>query len=304
MRFNRAILGALAAAIAATPSAGAETTERGTGPYPALFEERADLPNHVIYRPADLAALREKSLGIYVFGNGGCSADGTGSRNHLLEIASHGYLVIASGVIPPAKPPTPAAPPAPPASGAPKLVAQTPTSALVEAIDWAQRENAKPGSPFQGRVAVDAVAVSGWSCGGLQALAVAQDPRVKTAVIMNSGFFKDGTNPIGGIVSDKAMLSGLHGPTLYVLGGPTDIAYANGTDDYQRITKVPAALVNIPVGHGGTYMQPHGGIAAEVVSAWLDWQLKGQKTAAARFKGPDCGFCRDPRLTLDRKGVD
>jgi len=301
MRFNRDISCALAAVVLAAPSIRAETVEQGSGPYPALFEERADLPNHVVYRPADLAAVGQKSLGIYVFGNGGCSADGTGSRNHLLEIASRGYLVIASGVIPRAAPPAPAAAPAP---GAPKLVAQTPTSALVEAIDWAQRENVRPGSPFRGRIAADAVAVSGWSCGGLQALSVAQDPRVKTAVIMNSGFFKDGTNPIGGIVSDKALLSGLHGPVLYVLGGPTDIAYANGTDDYQRITKVPAALVNIPVGHGGTYMQPHGGIAAEVVSAWLDWQLKGQKAAAARFKGPNCGFCGDPRLTLDRKQID
>jgi dienelactone hydrolase len=304
MRFNRVMLGSFAAAILAVPSVAAESAERGGGPFPALFEERADLPNHVVYRPADLSAVGRKSLGIYVFGNGGCSADGTGSRNHLLEIASHGYVVIASGVIPPATPPAPAAAPAPAASGAPKLVAQTPTSALVEAIDWAQRENAKPGSPFQGRIAADAVAVSGWSCGGLQALSAAQDSRVKTAVIMNSGFFKDGTNPIGGIVSDKAMLAGLHGPVLYVLGGPTDIAYANGTDDYQRITKVPAALVNIPVGHGGTYMQPHGGIAAEVVTAWLDWQLKGQKVAAARFTGPNCGFCQDPRLTLDRKNIE
>ncbi len=303
MRFNRVILGSLAAAILAQPSVGAESAERGTGPYPALFEERADLPNHVVYRPANLTVVGRKSLGIYVFGNGGCSADGTSSRNHLLEIASHGYLVIASGVIPPATPSAPAAAPAPAAPGAPKLVAQTPTSALVEAIDWAQRENAKPGSPFQGRIVADAVAVSGWSCGGLQALSAAQDPRVKTAVIMNSGFFKDGTNPIGGIVSDKAMLGGLHGPVLYVLGGPTDIAYANGTDDYQRITKVPAALVNIPVGHGGTYMQPHGGIAAEVVTAWLDWQLKGQKAAAAHFTGPNCGFCRDERLKLDSKNI-
>ena len=304
MRFNRVILGSLAAAILAPPSAGAEMVEQGSGPYPALFEERADLPNHVVYRPANLAAVGRKSLGIYVFGNGGCSADGTSSRNHLLEIASHGYLVIAPGVVPHATPLPPTAAPAPVAPGAPKLVAQTPTSALVEAIDWAQRENVKPGSPFLGRIAVDQVAVSGWSCGGLQALSAAQDPRVKTAVIMNSGFFKDGTNPIGGIVSDKAMLAGLHGPVLYVLGGPTDIAYANGTDDYQRIAKVPAALVNIPVGHGGTYMQPHGGIAAEVVTAWLDWQLKGQKAAAAHFTGPNCGFCRDPRLTLERKGLD
>ena len=87
-------------AFAAGLPAAAEAPERGTGPYPALFEEQAGLPDHVVYRPADLNALGREKLGIYVFGNGACSADGTSSRNHLLEIASHGYLVIASGVIP------------------------------------------------------------------------------------------------------------------------------------------------------------------------------------------------------------
>ena len=277
----------------------------GSGQFPAMKEEVPSLPHHVVYRPKDLGALGRQKLGVVAWGNGGCSEDGASSRFHLLELASHGYLVIASGRIlsGPGAPPREPRPAAPPAAGA-IPPPRTQVSDLTEAIDWALAENKRSGGPYFGRIDPSLVAYSGWSCGGLQALAVAQDPRVKTAVIMNSGFFKDGTNPIGGIVSDKAMLSGLHGPTLYVLGGPTDIAYANGTDDYQRITKVPAALVNIPVGHGGTYMQPHGGIAAEVVSAWLDWQLKGQKDAAARFKGPNCGFCRDPRLTVDRKGID
>ena len=125
-----------------------------------------------------------------------------------------------------------------------------------------------------------------------------------TAVIMNSGFFPEDANPIGGVVSDKALLKTLHGSILYVLGGPTDIAAANGTDDFQRIDHIPAALVNIPVGHGGTYMQPHGGIAAEVVTAWLDWRLKNDGNAAARFVGKDCGFCQDKRITIERKHFD
>ena len=98
-----AFVGSAPAAMAAEAPAG------------AVFEERADFPNHVVYRPTDLNKARRDKLGVYIFGNGGCSADGTSSRNHLLEIAAHGYLVIAAGTIPSGKP----AAGAPPAPGAP-----------------------------------------------------------------------------------------------------------------------------------------------------------------------------------------
>lgn len=283
--------------LGASAASAQPAVEQGSGPYPAIYEARADLPDQVVYRPKDLDKLGKAKLGIYVFGNGGCGADGTASRNHLLEIASRGYLVIAPGRIPGSATPKPQN--AAPTPG--QLQAQTRTEQLSEAIDWAQREATRPGSPFYDRIARDQVAASGWSCGGLQALTVAQQPRVKTAIIMNSGFFNEGANPISGVVSDKKLLDGLHGPVLYVLGGKEDIAYANGTDDYRRIGKFPAALVNIPVGHGGTYMQPHGGLGAEVVTAWLDWRLKGDRQAAARFVGPDCAYCTDKRLTIETK---
>lgn len=296
---HAATLIAVAVAVTAPatiPASAADRVERGSGRYPAIFEERADLPGHVVYRPADLRPIARGGLPIYVFGNGGCGADGTASRNHLLEIASHGYLVIASGRIPRAAPATAA----PPASGG-QLTAPTETRALTDAIDWAQRENRRAASPFAGKIAADRIAVSGWSCGGLQALSAAQDPRVTTAVIMNSGFFAPGTNPIAGVVSDKALLGTLHGSILYVLGGPSDIAHANGSDDFARIDHLPAALVDIPVGHGGTYMQPHGGVAAMVVTGWLDWRLKRSAAAARQFTGVACGLCRDPRVTIRRK---
>ena len=71
----------------------------GTGRFAAMKEEVASLPRHVVYRPKDLAALGNTKLGVVAWGNGGCSDDGASSRFHLLEIASHGYLVIASGRI-------------------------------------------------------------------------------------------------------------------------------------------------------------------------------------------------------------
>src|SRR6202789_1233900 len=92
----------------------------GTGKYPALKEMVDSLPNHVIYRPADLTKLGKEKLGVLAWGNGGCAADGAGGRFHLTEIASHGYLAIASGTIlsGPGAPPR-AAPPMPPAGAAP-----------------------------------------------------------------------------------------------------------------------------------------------------------------------------------------
>jgi hypothetical protein len=302
-----------ATAAIAQPAPTPAPASEGTGRYPAIFEEQASLPAHVVYRPRDLNSLGREKMPIYVWGNGGCSADGTSSRNHLLEIASHGYVAIASGTIPKGPPRSaPAASPPPPAPGAGgaqrppagPLPAATPTAALREAIDWAIAENSRRGSPFYHRLATDRIAVSGWSCGGLQALNVAPDPRVTTAVMMNTGFFAAGASPITGIENDKATLAKLHTPVLYVLGGPTDIAYANGMDDYRRISGIPAAVINIPVGHTGTYFQPNGGLAAQLVTSWLDWQLKGDREAHGRFTGVNCGYCSDSRFTIERKNLN
>ena len=71
----------------------------GTGRFAAMKEEVATLPRHVVYRPKDLGALGTTKLGVVAWGNGGCSDDAASSRFHLLEIASHGYLVLASGRI-------------------------------------------------------------------------------------------------------------------------------------------------------------------------------------------------------------
>jgi len=90
---------------------------------------------------------------------------------------------------------------------------------------------------------------------------------------------------------------------LYILGGTTDIAYKNGMDDFKRIEHVPVAAANIQTGHGGTYFQPNGGAAASVAVSWLQWQLRGDKAAQARFVGKDCGLCKDPQWTLEKKKI-
>jgi dienelactone hydrolase len=286
----------------------------GTGKYPAIKEMVASLPNHVIYRPGDLSRLDGEKLGVLAWGNGGCSADGAGGRLHLAEIASHGYLAIATGTIlsGPGAPPHDPMPMPPVSAGPPEGVTApgfaipppaTKADDLRQAIDWALSENIRPDSPYFGRINPAWIAVSGWSCGGLQALEVAADPRVHAVIIHNSGIFPAGTNPIPGMGISKTALQSLHTPVLYILGGPTDIAYANGMDDFQKIKSVPAMAANLNVGHGGTFMDPNGGRVASVAVSWLDWQLKQDPRAAKRFVGTRCGLCRDPEWKLQSKNI-
>lgn len=273
----------------------------GTGRYAALKEIDPSLAEHVIYRPANLDSLGTTKLGVYVFGNGGCTDDGASARLHLLEVASHGYLAIAPGRIynGPGKTQRPAARPAPTGPDSPPA---TVAAQLREAIDWALAENARKGSRYFGRIDPNAVAISGYSCGGVQALLNAKDPRVATVVIMNSGLFVNGPTRMGGMETGKELLADLHTPTLYVLGGSTDIAYVNGMDDFAKIAHVPVAVANIETGHGGTYWEPNGGAAAQVVVSWLDWRLRGDAKGSAMFLGAQCGLCADPKWKLETKG--
>jgi dienelactone hydrolase len=277
----------------------------GSGPYPALMEVDPALPDHVVYRPADLARVGEGKLGVFVWGNGACADDGASARLHLSEIASHGYLVIAPGKWrngPNAKE-GPASPRTPGPDG---TFPPPPTTAadLTEALDWALAEDARPGSRYAGLIDKQAVAAGGFSCGGVQALAIGGDPRLRTVVVQNSGLFADGAPRIAGMELTKSALRALHTPVIYIQGGETDIAYANGRDDFARIDHVPAVMVDlIGKGHGGTYFEPNGGKAARIAVDWLQWQLRGNAEAAKSFLGEDCGLCGDPEVAIERKNL-
>lgn len=271
---------------------------RGTGPYPAEKAVDPAFPGHVVYRPIDLQPFAARPLPVLVWGNGGCSSDAASSRLFLAEIASHGYLVVAPGTIQsgPGFAPKPI----------PKKIdldVETTTAQVRAGIDMATRADHAPGR-WHGKIDPSRVAVAGWSCGGLQALQLAGDPRIKTVVILHSGVFDEGKNPIKGIEVSKSLLKTLRTPILYILGGTSDVAYQNGRDDVARIDTVPVFLANHDVGHVGTLDEPNGGSEAQVTTNWLDWRLKGDAAAGRTFAGPDCTLCTDPAWNVVRKGID
>ncbi|WP_199199638.1 cellulose binding domain-containing protein [Micromonospora sp. RP3T] len=252
----------------------ADAAVGGSGPYPADYETSTTLANHTIFRPQTLPPER---LPILVWGNGGCSANGLSQGNFLREIASHGFLAIASG--------------APNGSGS------TTSQMLTQSIDWAVAENSRSGSKYYNRLDTSKIAVAGFSCGGLEAYAVSADPRVTTTGIFSSGLLND---------ADDYQLRRLTKPIAYFVGGPSDIAYPNAMDDWGKLPAgLPAFMGNLNVGHGGTYDQPNGGEFGRVAVLYLKWRLKGDTAAGRNFVGADCGLChsqwtvQQKNLTLD-----
>ena len=274
--------------IAADESASRIVEDGGTGEYKAIMISEESLETHTVFRPQDLSVFGKKNkLPIIAWGNGACANSPWEHINFLNEVASHGFLVIAIGPMP---------------EEGERGGGRSQSSQLTDAIDWAIAQNKDKNSPYYKKIDVENIAVSGMSCGGLQTLEIAPDPRVTTAVVCNSGVLPTPTGGMPGMPAvKKEDLKKLHTPTLYLLGGESDIAYNNGMDDYKRINHVPVFVANLDVGHGGTYREPHGGEFAKVATAWYQWQMKGDKEASKMFVGDDCGLCNDAEWKYELK---
>jgi len=262
----------------------------GTGPYKAIMKEEASLPAHTIFVPQDLSKFSSKRpLPVLVWGNGACNNSPFEHYKFLNEIASYGYLVVATGFIP--------------MTDEHYRGPMSTTEQQIESIDWVYAQNSDPNSPLYNKIAVKKLCVAGMSCGGLQSLFNCADPRISALMICNSGLFnqENASSAVGGMpMPPKSKLSEIHTPVIYILGGKTDIAYENGMDDFHRIHHVPAIAVNFPVGHGGTYAKPHGGEFAVVARTWLDWRLKGDKKASKMFVGKKCTLKTREGWTIEK----
>lgn len=262
----------------------------GTGIYPARMYSDASLTTHTVFTPADLSVFDQKNkLPIMVWGNGACANSPWEHINFLSEVASHGFLVVAIGPMP---------------QEGERGGGRSTASQMTDAINWAIAQNSNASSPYFNKLDITKIAACGMSCGGLQALETAPDPRVTTAIICNSGILGGDGNGMAGMPAlKKDHLKKLHTPMLYLLGGPSDIAYNNGMDDFKQINHVPVFVANMNVGHGGTYSKPHGGAFAVVATAWLKWQLKGDKQAAKMFTGATPELSKNPEWTVEKKNI-
>jgi hypothetical protein len=267
------------------PLEGAPKAE--PGPYQVVSEPAFGAPGFQVYRPAALDAFPKKdTLPVMVWGNGGCAIDSTRYSGFLTTIASHGFLVLGTVA----------------QEGAPRR--QATADDLRAAISWAEKENARTGSPLKGKIAIEKVAVMGQSCGGFLSVALGADPRVKTIGVFNSGVQKatPGAAPSAFPTSDD--LPKLNGPVLLINGHEPDFMMAQSAATFDMINHVAAFYgARHNAGHTATVFHPGGGEFANVASNWLRWTFKGDKKAGRMFVGKNCSLCTNSNWDVRSKGI-
>jgi dienelactone hydrolase len=272
------------------------------GPYAVHSEPAAGTTGLMTFRPASLDRFpAQDKLPVVVWGNGGCAISGPRYYGFLETVASHGFLVVTTMSSDAAPPPNAA----PAAGGAapPARPRQATADDLKAGLDWAERENARAGSPLRGKVDTTQMAAMGQSCGGMLSILLGADPRVDTIGVFNAGVQApnpDAPAPAPGTPPPPVRpgfdsLPKLHGPVLLINGHERDFMHGPSRATFDAIEHVPAFYgARHGAGHTATAYHPGGGEFANVASNWLRWHFKGDRAAAAMFAGASCALCTNP----------
>jgi hypothetical protein len=269
----------------ALPLEGAPLAE--PGPYAVTSEKAFGSPGLLVFRPTTLDSFPKKdTLPLMVWGNGGCAIETARYSGFLTTIASHGFLVMGTTA----------------QEGAARR--QATVDDLRAAVDWAEKENTRDGSPLKSKIEMDKVAIMGQSCGGFLSIALGADPRVKTIGVFNSGVLPANPGAPPSPFPTSEGLKNLHGPVLLVNGHEPDFMMANSKATFDAINNLPVFYgARHNAGHTATVFHPGGGEFANVASNWLMWTFKKDKKAGAMFVGKNCGLCTNANWDVQSKGI-
>ena len=269
--------------------------------YDVVREAAPGLPGYTVYRPADLSngsyvnkfgkeyhhRWGHDKFPILVWSNGACTETNDGVLYFLTQVAAHGFVVVAFGE------------PDVHVGGNGKAEEDR----MVKAIDWATSTPGHGGPTYFNQLDASKIATAGFSCGGVDAeYAAVIDPRVKTSIIMCSGFYPDlqpGQNPsMSGILAhSRGLIPDLYGPVMFIPGSPRDdqgsnwdMAFNNAAANFD-LAEVPTVLAyRANTSHGGYFGSVSTAIQLQAVQAvveWLDGILNGNEDALEWVIGPD-----------------
>jgi hypothetical protein len=149
------------------------------------------LRDHTIYYPTK--STGNESWPVLIWGNGACSNQGRSNEALLQNIASYGFLAVAEG--------------------APNGGGTSNSQTMGQAIDWVV---SVAGKGDYANVDATKIMAAGFSCGGTEAMDNINHASVDSIGVISSG-----------LLSNYDAAKNWNKPVLFVLGGSSDIAYAN-----------------------------------------------------------------------------
>lgn len=260
-----------------SPARGAVPKPRPITDPKVAHEALPDLKFHVYY-PRDIME-RKTPAPVISWGNGGCMTFDWMSTTLLERWAAAGFVVVTYND-PDAKPRS--------------VGVDAQAAAQVRMLDWAEKANAE-GGRFAGKLDTQRMVVGGNSCGGVTAFKVAgADKRPKAIFIVSGSILLPGVKE----EERKASAGKVALPTLYIVGGPEDIARTQARLEYDSLNPdLPAVLIERNSGdHGAVSTDPDIQLdEAAMAINWFRTILYGDKDAANELAAK--GFAAaDPKV--------
>ena len=231
-----------------------------------------------VYYPRDIME-RKTAVPVISWGNGGCMTFDWMSTTLLERWAAAGFVVVTYND---------------PAANNQSAGVDALAAAQVQMLDWAEKANAE-GGRFPGKLDTERMVVGGNSCGGITAFKAAwADKRPKAIFIVS------GSAEFPGVTDEvrKASAGRVKLPTLYIVGGPEDIARNQVRLEYESLPPgLPAVLIERSSGdHLAVSTEPD--IQREEAAMGINWFrtiLYDDKVAANELTTKGCAAC-DPKV--------
>jgi len=147
------------------------------------------------------------------------------------------------------------------------------SASLDDGLTWVIAQNSEASSPLYQKLDTTKVGAAGHSQGSVMVFNFMPDERVTTTIHISGGSF-DGGGP-----------AKLKGPTMFLCGPMSDVAYAQCQSDFE-VTKVPTFYTNILESSHTT----SGRYGWGAIVAWLLWHLAGHEEWKKEFLEPDGQF--------------
>ncbi len=229
------------------------TTDNNTGPD----------GQSTVFRPATLGENGFLHAPI-VFGPG-IGMQATQLSGLLLSFASHGFVVVGTGVL----------------NGGPNDPGNLAT--MENALDWILAQNDQPGI-YQGVLDVEHAISMGYSVGGTAAVELGSHPAVATTVSIH-----------GHIASSE-----LHGPMLQTSGTRDNVGLPMQQQTYD-MSQVQTFLGTVQDADHGYIQGDTGGVQRPAIIAWMRYWIYNDTGARDYFWGDDCVLCTAPWTNPQRK---